>query len=199
MVSTGGSYDGFVARLSPTLSHIWSTPFGGNAADAVNDVKERDDGSVAAAGTVQGPFMFGASQVAHQGGTDAMLVSLTSGGIPAMGLSFGGAGNDYLAAIAIEDGNHVMVGYSEGGFTFGSDVLSSGGGNDALVAKLASETLTPVWARLAGGLDVQQTQSVDIDALGRIAIAGTFKETLDFGTLLTSVGNTDAFLIQLSP
>ena len=194
-----GGLDGFAARLSPTLGHIWSTGFGSAAGDTVNAVIERGDGSVLVAGHSGGSFTFGQSQVAHQGGVDAMVLSLTSGGVPEAGVAFGGAGTDAFVAIATNANNEIVAaGRSAGALTIGADVHAGAGGDDVLVVKL-DPSFAPLWSRLRGGPDHQHAEDVAVDALDRVVVGGHFRETLSFGTPLFSAGNTDAFLVQLSP
>ena len=128
-----------------------------------------------------------------------MVVMITSGGIPSKAVSFGGGGDDRFNALVANADGIVAVGRTDGNVTIGSEMLVGGGGLDAGAVKLSAADLSPIWARGAGGIDAQEATSVGVDALDRIAVAGWLKETIDFGTLLTSTGNDDAFLIQLTP
>lgn len=191
--------DGFVVRANTNLGHVWSMTVGGAGSERLHAVADRPDGSIALLGTSNGTFAFGAGQVTNVGGTDAMVLTVSSGGIPTDAISFGGPGDDALVALAFGVGEDVVLGYSDGDVTIGGQTLLGAGGEDALVIKLSSSTLAPLWARRVGGVDDQRARGVGVDGLGRIAVGGWFRETLSFGTPLTSAGNQDAFLVQLTP
>jgi hypothetical protein len=95
---------------------------------------------------------------------------------------------------------HVVV---AGSFA-GSMVLDDGPtppslSGDAFVAKLdlAGKVL---WTRTFGGVSDDVAYGVAIDAIGRVAVTGIFRETMSIeGTALTSAGQDDVFVVVLEP
>ena len=140
----------------------------------------------------------GADTLTPAGKSDAMLLRVSSGGVILGGTLLGGSENDALLAIDSDGSSIVVGGYTEGDFSAGGMTLAPGGGRDGITMKLDPSDFSVTWARRVGGADSQEVVGIGIDSLGRIDVAGSFRETLDFGTLLTA-GNSDGFVVQLSP
>ena len=129
-----------------------------------------------------------------------MLFSITPAGTVRWATRHGGTGRDRGIRTAIGPHGEVLTG---GKFqqtaTFGTEVLTSAGGNDAfLMATTASGG--PLWARGYGGPADDEIQSVVLDDMGRIYATGAFSDTITFGgPTLTSAGGFDTFLFRLDP
>ena len=110
----------------------------------------------------------------------------------------GGGGNDFGAALALgANGVRVIAGVFEGTAAFGTNVLTSHGGQDIFVAKLDGLG-NYLWAKSAGGAGNDQGRGIAVDALGNCYVAGYFTNTATFGgTTLVSRGGYDAFLMKL--
>lgn len=137
------------------------------------------------------------------GGQDVAVARYAFDGSLEWVTSFGGSGADVPTAIAVTpDGGVVVVGYGSGGGLCGGTVATSLGGRDALVMKL-SATGDCQWAQLLGGPEDDEARAVAVSADGSINVVGFFSGIADFdgpgSTLLQSFGQSDGFLLRLTP
>lgn len=137
------------------------------------------------------------------GGQDIAVARYAFDGSLTWVSSFGGSGSDVPTAIAATpDGGTVVVGYGSGGGLCGTTVATTHGGRDALVLKY-SPTGECQWVRLVGGVDDDEARAVAVDADGTLSVVGQFTGTADFdgagGTQLPSFGQSDGFLLRLTP
>lgn len=110
-----------------------------------------------------------------------------------------GTGIAQVKGIAVDAaGNSYVVGFFTEPTAFGSTTLTSQGSSDMFAAKLSSAGVWE-WAVAVGGTGSDRATGVAVDASGRVFISGSFYNQVSFGpTALTSRGNTDAFVAQLS-
>ena len=101
-------------------------------------------------------------------------------------------------------GDVVLTGYFYATADFGGGPLTSAGGYDLFVAKYSSGGVLR-WANRYGssqGADFagdESGNSVAVDSNGNIAVAGSFLDTVDFGTgPVTSRGGKDAFVVKFN-
>jgi hypothetical protein len=114
--------------------------------------------------------------------------------------------SDYGKAIAIDSNNNLIaVGAFSGTITAGSE-LTSNGGLDIYVVKLASSTGTVIWAKGFGGtlsdLGINYYDDVfgvTVDRSKNIYVTGIFAGTVDFGggPLTVPVGEQAIFVLKL--
>jgi hypothetical protein len=98
--------------------------------------------------------------------------------------SLGGISNDYINAITVDlAGNVYTAGKFDGPVDFDPGVgvfsLTPNGPNDIFVTKLDING-NFVWAKQIGGLYNETVNSIKIDALGNLFLAGNFDSTVDF-------------------
>ena len=117
-------------------------------------------------------------------------------------------GTDYDEAFALSvdaSGNVYTAGYFTGTADFdpgaGTYNLSSAGYSDVFIQKLDAAG-NFIWAKSFGGVNEDIVNSLSVDALGNVYIAGYFYGTADFdpgaGTYnLTSAGEGDVFIQKL--
>jgi hypothetical protein len=104
------------------------------------------------------------------------------------------------SAVLTPDGGAIAGGYFARTVQFGPDSLSYAGGLDAWIGKIDPSGAF-VWARRAGGSNLEEARGVAVDADGNAYMSGYFNGTADFapGTTITSAGNADVFLAKYSP
>lgn len=91
----------------------------------------------------------------------------------------------------------VIAGSFEDTLTFGDQVLVSGGGEDAFIAKLDSGG-RPRWALSFGGKSNDVAFAVALDGDDDVYVCGTFKDTVVIdGQALTAGGREAEFLLKL--
>lgn len=117
------------------------------------------------------------------------------------GRGTGGNLDDDAQCVATDSyGNVYTVGhFNSSSIIFGSTTLTNAGINkgDVFIAKYNS-TGTILWAKRAGGVNIDEAYAVTIDPIGNVYVAGWFlSTTITFGTTtLTAAGNADIFLVK---
>jgi hypothetical protein len=109
-LSSAGGDDFFVAKLSPSLAHVWSTRFGGDADDLVRDLAVMPDGSLAITGEFRnrltiGDRTFDASRAADAGpasAIDIFVAELDANGNPLWSFATGGPAPDRGLGVALD-------------------------------------------------------------------------------------------------
>lgn len=118
----------------------------------------------------------------------------------------GGSTNDAGYALTIDaDGSVYSTGSFSGTADFdpgaGTSNLMATGGTDIYISKLdASGNL--LWAKQIGGSNSDEGNTIKLDGMGNVYIAGYFQGTSDFDTglgttNLTSLGDSDIFILKL--
>jgi hypothetical protein len=139
----GGTYDAFIAKLSPMGGHIWSTYLGGSGIDYGYGIAEDASGNVLVTGYTGSPgWTSGGFDTTYNGGTyDAFIAKLSPMGGHIWSTYLGGSSDDYGYGIAEDASGNVLVTgytYSSGWTSGGFDTTYNGGSYDAFVAKIAN-------------------------------------------------------------
>ncbi len=190
-----GSNDVFVAKLDGSGNHLWSKGFGNNSNQYGNAIAFSPTGEVVLAGHFGGTVDFGGG-VLTAGAADAYVVKFSANGAHVWSKSFGDASNQYAYGVAVSAaGNVVLAGAFGGQIDFGAGQLSTAGLSDIFLASFdANGNLG--WAKRFGDGADQFGYAVAVDpASGKIALAGAFGGTVNFGgSMMTTTGNKDAFV-----
>jgi Beta-propeller repeat len=177
----GGPGDGFVAKLSPSGSLVFSTYFGGSGSDANSAIAIGPAGHIYLVGSTSSPD-FPTVNPLHgfAGAFDAFVAKLDPSGNSFLYSTFlGGEGGDSASSIAIDDaGNVYVAGHSS---SFGFPVLNAiqpapKGVEDAFVVKLSS-TDTLLYSTLLGGDHPDNATDIALDSLGNVYITGRTEST----------------------
>lgn len=199
VVTTAGSGDALVAVLSADGAPQWAARGGAKYADAANAVAITADavfitGGFTLRADFSGTAVEGTGRHANQ---DVFVASYTRAGALRWVSSHGGLAHD--AGLSLEaDAQSIYVGGSFGiSMTFGSDVLTARGGNDAFVAAFDHDGRHRWSARVGGeGSEDAYHMALDGDA---VVIGGTFELDGAFGSDdLSTSGRTDVFVARLS-
>lgn len=113
---------------------------------------------------------------------------------------FGGTGGDQGKAIARDSQDDLIVaGYFSGTVSFGTTMLTSAGGFDIFVAKLAQADGSVVWAKRFGGAGEDLLTGLAVNEQDEIFISGSISGPHDYGGgPLPHVGARDLMLLKLS-
>ncbi len=180
-----GPSDAFIARLDASGSTLLaSTYFGGDGFESGNSISLDSNGGIYVAGetTSSSAFRAGASyQAAAAAGSDAFVIKLNSTATAVIYSAFlGGAGADRARAVAVDSAGQAYV----AGDTTSPDFpavnafqRSSGGGQDAFVAKLNASGTGLIFSTYLGGsggaTGLPETASgIAVDSSGAAYIAG---------------------------
>ena len=170
--SGAGGSDLLVIKASSLGVLQWARTFGGVGDDRAYSIVGTPDGGLAIAGYTTS---FGT------GGTDFLVIKLSSSGSLDWAATFGGSEYDWASCLTrTYDGGLAVAGYTA---SFGD------GGADFLVIKLSSSG-TLDWAKTFGGVDDEWAYSIAETPGGDLALAGY--------TSSFSVGPADALVFMIS-
>ncbi|MBX0291834.1 SBBP repeat-containing protein [Hymenobacter sp. HSC-4F20] len=211
--NSGGTSDGFVARLSSAGTWTQALRMGGSDNDGVMALALDGTGTAVVAGNFSSnTATFGGTTLTN-GNTDrsndVFVARLAADGTWGQTVRGGGAGDDFVQALALDaSGSAVIAGhFARSTVTFGTITLNNANpgqySSDVYVARLSSAG-TWTQALQAGGPGNDYGRGVGIDANGNAYVAGNFASpTISFGSTTlanaTASGNTsDIFVARLS-
>jgi hypothetical protein len=199
-LTNAGDYDMFLVKYDATGNVVWAKSAGGSALDGALSFAVDAYGNAYVAGYYESPtLIFGSTTLTNAGSGDIFLVKYNASGNVVWAKSAGGTGLDEAMSIAVDaSGNTYVAGYfSSYTLLFGSTTLTSLGSEDIFLAKYDVNG-NVVWAKKAGGMSDDRTNSIAVDAYGNTYVAGYFSSTnLDFGaTTLINTGQADIFLAR---
>ena len=210
LISVGGM-EIFVSKLDASGNFIWAKQMGGVYNDWAYSIDVDMGGNVYVTGVFESTADFdpgaGVYNLVSAGQYDVFACKLDTWGNLVWASAIGGAEDDRGYSIAYDEGgtgNVYLTGFFRGTADFdpGAGVynLTSSGGWDVFVSKLGlSGNL--IWAKRVGGISHDFGQSIAVDDLGFIYIAGYFNDTANFdpgpGTYnLFSFGYSDIFVAK---
>ncbi len=202
--SHGGRWDGFVAKLSPTGGHVWSSYLGGAIYDGAYGVAADASGNVLVAGyTYSSGWVSGGWDTSYAGFGDGFAVKLSPTGGHLWSSYLGGGSDDRAHGVAADASGNVLVAgetHSSGWVSGGWDTSYAGGSSDGFLVKL-SPTGGHVWSSYLGGADYDAAYAVAADASGSVLLAGETSSSgwVSGGWDTSYGGDYDAFLAKLSP
>ena len=140
-----GTYDAFVAKLTPAGSWQWAARAGGPGHDHARGLAADATGRVYVTGGFSGPAAFGATTLATQGpgsGLDVFVAALAADGTWRWATPAGGSGSKASSGLALDAAGGVVVTgeFFSPNLRFGATTLATTGPNsDAFVAKLDAQ------------------------------------------------------------
>ena len=218
IIGSSFSYDGFVARLSGSLTTLTqSTYLGGSAGDRAYALALDAAGNVLIAGDTAStnfPGTSGSAQPASGGGfLDAFVARLSNDLTTLSRASYiGGNGSDAATALALDASGIVFVAGSTTSTnfpgTFGGVQPANGGGtsndNDVFVVRLSGNLTALVQATYLGGNGNDQANAIKLDSGGNVVVAGSttavnFPGTSGGAQSASAGGVFDAVVARLTP
>jgi len=116
--------------------------------------------------------------------------------------SFGGKGDDVIAAIAIEpiSGDIIGTGIFPDKIDFGGGLMASTGSEDIFLFRMTADGQHK-WSKRFGDASSQNGRAIALDSTGNIYITGEIFGAIDFGNgiPLMSKGSGDAFVAKFDP
>jgi hypothetical protein len=112
----------------------------------------------------------------------------------------GGTEGDAASRVAVDvSGNSYVTGIFRGTASFGTTNLTSSGSTDIFIAKYDASG-NVLWAKQAGGTDIDAGKNIAVDSSGNSYITGEFLGSATFhNTTLTSNGNYDVLIAKYDP
>lgn len=190
ILTSAGSDDIFVAKLSPNGDVLWVKQAGGTGTDDGYAIGVDSSGNVYITGTFTGTATFGPTQLSSAGGYDIFWAKLDKDGKWLKAISNGGTSADYGLSLAIDSSGNS---YITGQVTIPNVTK---GGADIYIAKLDNQGKI-LWFRTAGSSSSEEGKGIAVDSKGNIYVTGRFYSSVVFGsTTLTSKGSSDVFVVK---
>jgi hypothetical protein len=198
-----GGDDLFLIKLLPSGNLAWMKSFGsssGNEAPTGVAVDNADN-SIVITGAYTGPVDFGNGPLPiNTGYTPIFLAKFSQTGSHIWSRGFLTTGKS--TGVTIDRiGDVVVTGYFQQTVDLGNGSVTAAGLQDIFVAKYAAANGNYVWDDRFGGTGFDRGNAVTVDgSTNNVVVTGYFQQTVDFGGInLTSAGNTDIFLLELTP
>jgi hypothetical protein len=196
--SVGLIEDAFLVKLDSAGNHLWTKQLGGVSEQLALGVDCDAAGNVVVAGYQSGTADYGGGPLVANG-RDVFVARYAANGTHLWSKIFGDNAEQVAHAVALDGAGNVLVsGDMYGTMTFGGATLISAGERDIFVAKL-SATGAHVWSKRFGDAGIQQGLSVAADATGRVALAGGFEGTINFGGATFMASGVDGFVARFEP
>jgi hypothetical protein len=208
-LANAGNTDAFVAKLDAAGSTlVYATLLGGSGIDYGRGVAVDAAGDAFIDGSTQStdfPTM-SPLQVGLDGGSDAFVAEFDPTGASLLYSTYlGGSGADEALGIALDGSGNVYV----AGYTFSSNFptqsafqSSLAGSSDAFVAEIDPGTSSLVFSTYFGGSASESAQSIAVDSIGSIYIAGNTTSSsypvTSGASQATYAGQGDAFITKLT-
>ncbi len=202
--SFNGDQDAFVAKLSPTGAHLWSTYIGGSGYDTGEGIAVDAAGNALVTGQTSSPgWVSGGFDESHNGDTDAFVAQLSPVGGHLWSTYLGGSASEgWFGDIVVDaDGNALVTGRTRSpGWVSGGFDSNYNGEQDAFVAKLSPRG-GHLWSTYLGGGNEDAGRGIVMDSAGNTLVSGwTASPGWVSGGFDTSYnGEQDAFVAKLSP
>jgi len=180
-LTSAGSYDTYVAKLSPLLAHVWSKSFG-DAAGSQFGSGVADDGNenVYVCGYYTGTINLGGPTFTSAGSNDIFVAKFNPAGTYQWSKSFGDANNQVTYRLGVSGGGDVyLTGSFTGTVNFGGSLLTSAGNEDMFLAKLNSSG-SHLWSKRFGDVSTQIGTAVSADN-NAVYLTGQGIGDVDFG------------------
>ena len=183
---------------------IWGVSFGGLGDQRVWGVAADPSGSIVVVGELKGWASFDAQELTSAGGSDVLVVKLSSKGDVLWSRRFGDSLDQSARAVAVDGaGNVLIAGVFQGTLKLGETwdaKHASLGGDDVFVVKLTSSG-EHLWSRSFGGPGAQIARSLAVDSSGHPVVAGELDGSMDLDGVTTIAASSmrDGFVFKLLP
>ena len=183
-----GGEDGFIRKLSPDLTEMWTVQFGSSENDEVASVAVDGEGNVYVAGGTEGAL----PGVSSTGGMDAFVRKHGPDGQEVWTAQFGSSAEDEAAGVAVDsEGNVYVAGRTEGTLPD----QGSRGRADIFLRKYDSSG-REVWTVQFGTVEDDWATEVVLDPDGNVYVVGVTGGALPGQE---SSGDDDAFIRKYDP
>ncbi len=201
----GGSFDGFLAKITPTGQINKFSYLGGTGTDEIKDLTFDVDGNLCICGATSGAEILSSlTTIPYFGGvSDAFITCINSDFQIIWAEYVGGAGADLFNSISLDiQGNFIVGGNTNSGpiaFLDNSGILSPNN-TDAMLMSF-NPTGTLLWSQFVTGSGIENIKDIHVDVFGNVYVGGTtdsgnldvleaFQENLG--------GGLDAFISKFS-
>jgi hypothetical protein len=188
--SINGNSDGFITKFSASGTILWSTYFGSNDYDRINDIAVSSDDSIYVTGTTSSSDFptLNAYNETYGGDSDAFVAKFSADGDLVWATFLGGSLLDYGYGIAVgSDGSFFVTGITQS-FNFPTKnafdstlSVTVSTDTDAFITKFSSNGAL-LWSSYLGGNLDDRAFGIEVDADGNCFVSG-YTNSIDFPTL----------------
>jgi hypothetical protein len=199
MLTCEGAGDVYVAKLNSDGDWQWAVSGGGGHNDVSNGICVDPNGYIYVTGKFNDTVMFGSTMLIDNGYNDVFLAKLNNSGGWQWAVRGGGMYGDEAWSISVDsNGNSYITGQFILWASFGGIFLISNGDDDCFVAKIDTNS-NWLWAKNAGGNDLDAGIGICLDSSSNVYITGAFWGTAWFGsTTLDGHGFSDVFVAKMN-
>ena len=198
-LTSAGSGDLYLARLTPAGAVTWAVQAGGPGSDLALGLAAHADGSAALVGRFEETAGFGDLSVTSAGAGDAFVARYDADG-QALWAARGGnpTSNDYgFGAAFASDGDVIASGEFSETADFSGTAVASAGSADGFLARYAGADGALVWIEGVGGVEYDTAGDVAVGPGDAITLTGGFNAEITVGAdVLASAGRADVFVAR---
>ena len=195
---SAGFDDIFIARFDVAGKLIWVKQAGGEDSERGLAVAIDGAGNIVITGFFEGVAAFDDISLNSTGGTsDIFVAKYDANGRVLWAKQAGESGSDTGNAVAVDETSSIIIsGSFDGTITFGNTTFESNGAIDIFIAKYDARG-NVLWAKQAGGSDLDEGYGVATDAANNIVVTGYFegRARFDDEELRSSSGEDDDIFI----
>ncbi len=185
----------FLLHLDPDGTPVYGRWWGEMGDQEARGVAVCADGSIALAGFITAPLMFGADQVEAVGDKDMFVAHLDDAGEPLWIRGLGGASTDYASHVQCRD-DLLFAGAATGPATIGALELGAGGGADVVLGRFALDGALG-WATGVTGPEDQSPGGIGLGMNGESFVLVTTTGTTTLGDVaVDGAGDRDVVLAR---
>jgi hypothetical protein len=207
LLTAAGDDDAFVVKLAGDGTVIWAQSFGettGNSNQRARTVAIGDQDRIIFSGDYGAEIGFGGPVHSAVSVSDFYVAALNSDGSYAWSTSYGPVSAGLTTRLPIDiivDGSNdvIVTGNFNGDIDFGANVVDDGSGTlrSTFVLKLDQDG-SHLWSGAYGvGTGTDHGMALASAPNGDVFVCGFFKESIDFGTFMTSAGGEDIYVVRL--
>ena len=193
----------FIVKHDALGNVVWTKRFGNVGFDGSFGITTDFKGNVYLTGFFTSPSIaFGLITLTNNGGYDNFTVKFDPSGNTIWAKKFGGSNDEIGYGIATDSAENVFItgSFNSPTIFFGSStLLNPNSTSDVFIAKYDSLG-NEIWAKSAGGIDNDASQSIAVNSLGEIGVTGYFSSSsIVFGsiTLYNSIpGYGEIFIVK---
>ncbi len=194
-ISSYSGLDAFVVKYNSSGTAQWAIAADNSSGGTASGFGVACDGSgvVYVCGGYTSAISFGSNTLTSSGATDVFEIRLTTSGTVLGAVSFGGSGSDNAYAIDIDpSSNQFIGGYFNNTAYFGSTQLTSAGGNDVFVTKIAAPTANISLSNPTGGQSFCIGSSISIQWTSSLVNNVNIQLSSDAGSNYSTIATTSS-------